>query len=425
MIRYFAYGSNLSPREMETVTRHARFYALARLPDHALDFTRMSQRRGGGVADIVPRRGSDVWGVVYELPESALPDLDRKEGAPSAYRRTDVQVEMEPGIVEEVLTYVVASREGPFTPSEDYKRLLVEGARHWGLPESYQQFLESIATHTEPIGGRELRVEATRDRRASQGEYVVRLSRDAARDILGSRDRHVAVVHEGKAALCKLVRVRNDALPLDVCELDQTVRGIIGIGRDPEGTRVTLFRVRGRLTGFPGVAPRHLLLESSSPLREEAEKNIVLLAEQNLRLIGVQEGEYVKLTALVEQEDGYRVRSIVRRAFVPRLREHLEPEEPRKIARSVYLDADARDALGLSGGVYERPVLISPAVWSLFSSRMIFYGVSAFLGFAALNAITSVVYEGNDWLTVLVAVVLALVFTSVFAWLDLRGKLRY
>lgn len=147
MVRYFAYGSNLSPQEMRRVTGGARFYAVARLPGHILGFTRFSDKRGCGVADIVPSRGNEVWGVVYELPESALDDLDNKEGVPwGAYRRTKVQVEAERGIAEDVLTYTVINKEGPFTPSADYMRLIIEGARHWGLPESYQRFLESIAT---------------------------------------------------------------------------------------------------------------------------------------------------------------------------------------------------------------------------------------------------------------------------------------
>jgi cation transport regulator ChaC len=147
MVRYFAYGSNLSPQEMRRVTGSARFYAVARLPDHILGFTRFSDKRGCGVADIVPSRGNEVWGVVYELPESALHDLDEKEGVRRrAYQRTRVQVEAEGGMAEEALTYAVVNKEGPFTPSADYMRLLVVGARHWGLPGSYQHFLESIAT---------------------------------------------------------------------------------------------------------------------------------------------------------------------------------------------------------------------------------------------------------------------------------------
>ena len=63
---YFAYGSMMDLGEMRGRCTSAKFVAVAKLPDHSLQFTRRSIKRGCGVADVVPEPGRDVWGVVLK-----------------------------------------------------------------------------------------------------------------------------------------------------------------------------------------------------------------------------------------------------------------------------------------------------------------------------------------------------------------------
>jgi len=57
---YFAYGSMMDLGEMRGRCTSAKFVAVAKLPDHSLQFTRRSIKRGCGVADVVPEPGKDA-----------------------------------------------------------------------------------------------------------------------------------------------------------------------------------------------------------------------------------------------------------------------------------------------------------------------------------------------------------------------------
>ena len=72
---YFAYGSNLSIRQMRRRCPGSEVVGRARLPDYRLGFTRYATKRKGGVADIVPEPGAEVWGALYTV------DDDRDGGA--------------------------------------------------------------------------------------------------------------------------------------------------------------------------------------------------------------------------------------------------------------------------------------------------------------------------------------------------------
>ncbi len=77
---YFAYGSNMALGPDDGNDVHARkFICRANLPSHRLAFTLRSCSRRCGVADILRDETKEVWGIVYELPESELENLDKDE----------------------------------------------------------------------------------------------------------------------------------------------------------------------------------------------------------------------------------------------------------------------------------------------------------------------------------------------------------
>lgn len=144
-MRYFAYGSNMSSEELRAHCPNAAFVSIAQLADYRLDFTRYAERRKGGVADVVPSPGDDVWGVLYDIPERDLPALDRKEGvARGAYRREDVDPELASGERVRAMVYVVIDKEPSQAPGEHYLGLLLTGAREWNLPADYIAKLAQI-----------------------------------------------------------------------------------------------------------------------------------------------------------------------------------------------------------------------------------------------------------------------------------------
>jgi gamma-glutamylcyclotransferase (GGCT)/AIG2-like uncharacterized protein YtfP len=146
MALYFAYGANLNLRGFRRRCPGASVAGRARLPGYRLSFTRYSRAEKGGVADIVPEPGAEVWGALYEVDERCLAALDDYEGAPRAYRRATVRVLDDAGREREAIAYL-ANRTGDFAPSRQYLALIARGARDHGLPDDYVRALEETRTY--------------------------------------------------------------------------------------------------------------------------------------------------------------------------------------------------------------------------------------------------------------------------------------
>jgi gamma-glutamylcyclotransferase len=150
-VLYFAYGSNMNWKQMRDRCPSSRFVGIAVLRDHQLAFTRKSVKRGCGVADVVAKHGSLVWGVVYEIADLDLGKLDASEGYKprgdkNSYQRRECSVFLD-GENQRPLTvsaYFADRQPSPPRPNAAYKDLILVGARHWHLPEEYIRELEQI-----------------------------------------------------------------------------------------------------------------------------------------------------------------------------------------------------------------------------------------------------------------------------------------
>ena len=90
----FAYGSNLDPIQLWERCPRAHVRAQAVLRDHVLAFTRFSEVRQCGVADVVAQPGAQVRGLLLELDDADLAALDDYEGHPDAYCRRAMTVHL-------------------------------------------------------------------------------------------------------------------------------------------------------------------------------------------------------------------------------------------------------------------------------------------------------------------------------------------
>lgn len=147
---YFAYGSNMDPSQIRTRCRDAEFFATGFLPDHELWFPRRSKARNCGVSSIRPTLGRSTWGVIFRLSDADIAELDRSEGFRknrdshlNAYNRVNVLVMVDDAALA-VCTYVAEEQQNPPMPSIDYLNLLRSGARHFRLPQAYQEYLSKI-----------------------------------------------------------------------------------------------------------------------------------------------------------------------------------------------------------------------------------------------------------------------------------------
>jgi gamma-glutamylcyclotransferase len=148
---YFAYGSNMDWSQMRERCPTAQFVCVAKLKDHHLAFTRESQKRKCGVADVIQEEGRDVWGVVYQIDERDIGHLDLTEGfrpgrTENDYVREERHVFAEGDNKRPVLVsvYFAIKEDNPPKPNVQYKQLIVNGAKYWHLPDAYIQELERI-----------------------------------------------------------------------------------------------------------------------------------------------------------------------------------------------------------------------------------------------------------------------------------------
>lgn len=146
---YFAYGANMAdevflghrrmrPRSTESASLEG--YELHFSEPGAIPFVEPA------FANIEPREGGVVYGVLYRLSVRELARLTRSEGA--NYRKLRVNVVGEHSGEVEAVAYQSARTLADGVPSKRYRDLLVRGARAHGLPDRYWQGLKAHrATH--------------------------------------------------------------------------------------------------------------------------------------------------------------------------------------------------------------------------------------------------------------------------------------
>lgn len=143
---YFAYGSNLNIDDFRAwcgkrgfPTDLLKFKAVVSAPDYRLGFTHYSQSRNGGVLDLVACRGQIVRGVLFEVTGQGWEALNKKEGAPTSYKKETITVIDELGNLHDAETYIVNAEMKSdkanryIKPSVEYLRIVREGLDHWDL----------------------------------------------------------------------------------------------------------------------------------------------------------------------------------------------------------------------------------------------------------------------------------------------------
>ncbi|MEI7926515.1 MAG: gamma-glutamylcyclotransferase family protein [Chloroflexota bacterium] len=155
---YFGYGSNLDLAQLRSHCPSAQLVSIARLADYRFAFTIESKNTWlGGVGDMQPAPGDEVWGALYIIGAEDSRSLDDHMGLfrdPPAYRRTEVEVTTPAGDVVRCRSYTVATPNlDGYLPSPAYRDVVVQGARAVGLPASYIARLEAIPDNGRVGGG--------------------------------------------------------------------------------------------------------------------------------------------------------------------------------------------------------------------------------------------------------------------------------
>ncbi len=135
-MKFFIYSDNLNPTQLKRRAPEHKFLYNAYLQDHTIEFSRWSSQWRGGLATITPSQGERVWGVVIEITEEDLKELDKFEGdlPEGAFRHLEVNVVSEDEQKELVNTHV-AHPIGKFKAKDHYLDWVIAGVRHWKLPD--------------------------------------------------------------------------------------------------------------------------------------------------------------------------------------------------------------------------------------------------------------------------------------------------
>ena len=130
---YFAYGSNLSHKQMLERCPDSKPRFRASLPNYNLIFAGYSCRWCGGVASIKPFTGEKVVGGIYEISKRDLCLLDCYEDYPDTYDRVSKTVITEDGGRVEAITYIKREQSEETQPSAEYISVIQQGYRDWRI----------------------------------------------------------------------------------------------------------------------------------------------------------------------------------------------------------------------------------------------------------------------------------------------------
>ncbi|MXN64111.1 gamma-glutamylcyclotransferase [Stappia sp. GBMRC 2046] len=134
---YFAYGSNMHRGQMSTRCPSGTPLGPARLAGWRFIIT------SDGVASIIPRPGSTVHGILWNLTLAHIRTLDRYEGvARGWYEKAHLPVKG-PDAPVRALVYVGSNRDEGRPRPDYHSGIVIPAAREWELPATYLAELES------------------------------------------------------------------------------------------------------------------------------------------------------------------------------------------------------------------------------------------------------------------------------------------
>jgi hypothetical protein len=127
-------------------TPGAKFVTKALIPNWELQFNYFNHNYNGGVTGIEPAINKLVMGAVYEIPPNEMEHLDTILGLPEGtHYRQPIMIVSETGTPIIAHTYRTTNPRGPYKPTKQYLKHIIDGAKALKLPLSY---IESITTET-------------------------------------------------------------------------------------------------------------------------------------------------------------------------------------------------------------------------------------------------------------------------------------
>jgi len=155
----FGYGSNMNRSDLRSwLERNGYDSSMvvnwwpARLEGYDFVWNYRSSFRGGGAANLEPKEGSVVYGLLLEFENPLLKAFDRKEGHPLFYSRGQDRIpviRLEDNETVSAWVYLAdPNRHGrrDVWPTRAYKKIILTAAVELGLPEDYLEKIKAWET---------------------------------------------------------------------------------------------------------------------------------------------------------------------------------------------------------------------------------------------------------------------------------------
>ena len=131
---YFAYGSNINLDQMAHRCPDAKVVGKVTLNNYELTFRGRSD--GSGVANIEPKIGASVSGLLWQITDRCEKSLDIYEGVPRLYAQKSVTVRDEDGKKHRAMAYIMTELYRDVAlPSRYYYQGILEGYRQNGIDD--------------------------------------------------------------------------------------------------------------------------------------------------------------------------------------------------------------------------------------------------------------------------------------------------
>jgi hypothetical protein len=152
-MNYFAYANLMDIDTMRAAAPSAKVVTVACLKDYEFAFGACPDPSHHG-ARLAPVKGSETWGVQYELSEDDKAALDKLAGvAKGDWANKSVVLHTADGRLLNSTTYDIPHPSGPSGPPAHYVEPTLKGARVNQLPTAYIEKLERLLKGTSATEG--------------------------------------------------------------------------------------------------------------------------------------------------------------------------------------------------------------------------------------------------------------------------------
>jgi len=143
-MKYFAYGSNMDQQRMTARGIHFSACQAAQLLGYRLHFNKKNLgSNSDAFANICPSENCITEGVLYEITDAEIARLDKAEGCPTHYYRTELQVHTNEGSLIPAQVYIATADmvDNGLNPARNYLQHLLEAKAF--LSPAYYEWLKN------------------------------------------------------------------------------------------------------------------------------------------------------------------------------------------------------------------------------------------------------------------------------------------